>query len=96
MVLGEGLIDRDGKAHEMLGFLGLETSFEKRKLHLGYRKLKAKSEFFAGTQVYAHEFHYTSVIKQPVTRCLKRKMRWVYSWKIKGCAMEILWVHICI
>ena len=64
MVLGEGLIDRDGKPHEMLGFLGLETSFEKRKLHLGYRKLKAKSEFFAGAQVFAHEFHYTSVVKQ--------------------------------
>ena len=64
MVLGEGLIDRDGKPHEMLGFLGLETSFEKRKLHLGYRKLKAKGEFFAGAQVFAHEFHYTTVVKQ--------------------------------
>ena len=64
MVMGKGLIDRDGKAHEMLGLLGLETSFEKRKLHLGYRKLKAKGDFFAGARVFAHEFHYTTVVKQ--------------------------------
>jgi cobyrinic acid a,c-diamide synthase len=64
MVLGKGLIDGDGMRHRMLGLLPLETSFENRKLHLGYRKLTARSEFFAGNIINAHEFHYTSIINQ--------------------------------
>ena len=37
MVLGEGLTDAKGTRHEMTGLLGLETSFAKRRMHLGYR-----------------------------------------------------------
>ena len=37
MVLGEGLTDAEGTRHEMTGLLGLETSFAKRRMHLGYR-----------------------------------------------------------
>jgi len=61
MVLGEGLIDAEGGFHEMLGFLKLETSFKKRKLHLGYRRLKAEG-FVMGDRLNAHEFHYTSAM----------------------------------
>ena len=31
------LTDADGIRHEMTGLLGLETSFAKRRMHLGYR-----------------------------------------------------------
>ena len=31
MVLGKSLIDKDGSAHDMLGLLGLVTSFENEK-----------------------------------------------------------------
>ena len=37
MVLGKGLVDKDGVRHEMAGLLDVETSFARRKLHLGYR-----------------------------------------------------------
>ena len=37
MVLGTGLTDAEGVRHEMTGLLGLETSFAKRRMHLGYR-----------------------------------------------------------
>ena len=37
MVLGKQLIDKDGTAHDMLGLLGLVTSYADRKFHLGYR-----------------------------------------------------------
>lgn len=63
MALGEGIVDGNGKHHEMIGLLRLETSFEKRKLHLGYRKLKAEG-FVFGDQLNAHEFHYTSALKE--------------------------------
>lgn len=63
MVLGEGIIDADGKHHAMAGLLSLETSFQKRKLHLGYRNLKAQ-DFPFGNTLKAHEFHYTSAIKE--------------------------------
>ena len=39
MVLGDSLIDAEGTSHRMLGLLPVSTSFEKRKLHLGYRRL---------------------------------------------------------
>ncbi len=42
MVLGEGLIDAQGKRHAMAGLLPLTTSFASRKLHLGYRQLSGR------------------------------------------------------
>ena len=40
MVLGEALIDADGRGYGMAGLLPVTTSFAKRKLHLGYRRLE--------------------------------------------------------
>ena len=64
MVLGRGLINADGIKHPMLGFLNLETSFAKRKLHLGYRDITARGDFFAGRTIKGHEFHYSCALKQ--------------------------------
>jgi cobyrinic acid a,c-diamide synthase len=61
MMLGEVLIDADGKPHKMAGLIGLTTSFAARKLHLGYRTLTALAppdrKMFA-----AHEFHYATTL----------------------------------
>lgn len=68
MTLGAGLVDKDGTRHEMLGLLGLETSFEKRTFHLGYRRAVLKSPalgFEAGAALRGHEFHYARIIHQP-------------------------------
>jgi cobyrinic acid a,c-diamide synthase len=62
MVLGEALIDASGTAHDMLNLLPLVTSFEHRKLHLGYRSLHARNGPFKG-RFAAHEFHYASTLK---------------------------------
>ncbi len=62
MTLGDGLIDADGTRHEMAGLLRLETSFAQRKLHLGYRHLKATHPLFQGG-FKGHEFHYASTLK---------------------------------
>ncbi len=40
MVLGESIEDAAENTHRMLGLLPLETSFAKRKLHLGYRVIE--------------------------------------------------------
>ncbi len=64
MVLGHGITGADGVRYNMLGLLNLETSFETRKLHLGYRRAKSNGGFFAGDNINGHEFHYTSAIKQ--------------------------------
>ncbi len=61
MVLGDTLTDATGTRHAMAGLLPLETSFAKRKLHLGYRHLKALGGPFFG-QLTAHEFHYATTI----------------------------------
>lgn len=60
MTLGEGLIDKEGTRHKMAGLLQLETSFAKRKLHLGYRHV----ERFDGKIFRGHEFHYASIANE--------------------------------
>lgn len=68
MVLGSGIEDAEGRRHAMTGLLGLETSFAKRKLHLGYRRgrlLASSGLGEAGSQVFGHEFHYASVLASP-------------------------------
>ena len=60
MVLGEGLIDKDGQRHAMAGLLPVTTSFAKRKLHLGYRQLKSFGAPWPG-ELRAHEFHYSTL-----------------------------------
>lgn len=68
MALGAGLIDKDGVRHEMAGLLGLETSYEKRKFNLGYRRAVLSQNmpgFAIGTALRGHEFHYSSILQQP-------------------------------
>jgi cobyrinic acid a,c-diamide synthase len=70
MLLGAGLTDKEGTRHEMLGLLGLETSFAKRKMHLGYRQAELKSDIPghpAGSRLRGHEFHYATILAQPDT-----------------------------
>jgi cobyrinic acid a,c-diamide synthase len=65
MVLGAGIQTDDGKQHEMLGLLGLETTFAKRHLHLGYRRARIISPSRSAThrqELFGHEFHYATVI----------------------------------
>jgi len=68
MVLGAGLIDKGGTRHEMLGQLGLETSFATRRMHLGYRSAELTARMpgqVAGTRLRGHEFHYATILLQP-------------------------------
>ena len=64
MVLGDGLIDADGHSHKMSGLLSVVTSFEKRKLHLGYRRLTCAGPLPFGKILRGHEFHYSTLISQ--------------------------------
>jgi cobyrinic acid a,c-diamide synthase len=63
MVLGQALIDAEGKAHKMAGLLPVTTSFAKRKLHLGYRHFRHAGALPWPHELKGHEFHY-SVIEQ--------------------------------
>lgn len=68
MVLGQALIDKSGARHAMAGLLGLVTSYEKRKFHLGYRRAVLKSPLpghAENTALRGHEFHYSTILDQP-------------------------------
>ncbi len=70
MALGAALIDKDGARHEMAGLLGLVTSYETRKLHLGYRGARLVAPmpgFHAGARLRGHEFHYSTILDEPDT-----------------------------
>ena len=68
MALGAGLVDAEGVRHEMVGLLGLETSFAKRKMHLGYRKADLLAPIpghGVGARLRGHEFHYATILAEP-------------------------------
>ena len=68
MVLGTALTDADGVRHQMTGLLGLETSFAKRRMHLGYRLATLAAPMpghRSGARLRGHEFHYSTILAQP-------------------------------
>lgn len=68
MALGAGLVDKDGVRHRMAGLLGLETSFAKRRMHLGYRLAELLAPIPGaeqGARLRGHEFHYATILSQP-------------------------------
>ncbi|TWF43386.1 cobyrinate a,c-diamide synthase [Neorhizobium alkalisoli] len=67
MVLGETLEDADGVTHAMTGLLSHATSFAKRKMNLGYRRVTLVGDGPLGADgegVRGHEFHYASVVSK--------------------------------
>ena len=68
MAMGAAIIDKQGQRHEMAGLLGLVTSYEKRKMHLGYRLAELAAPIpgtQTGTRLRGHEFHYSTILDQP-------------------------------
>ncbi|SEG80550.1 cobyrinate a,c-diamide synthase [Bosea lathyri] len=65
MVLGQSLTDADGVSHAMAGLLGVETSFARRKMNLGYRRAVLQADGplgQAGQALTGHEFHYATIV----------------------------------
>ena len=65
MALGAALTDASGTSHAMAGLLGVETSFAKRKMTLGYRDATLIADGplgTAGTRLRGHEFHYATIV----------------------------------
>ena len=65
MALGESLVDASGVSHPMAGLLGVETSFAKRKMTLGYREARIAANSALGKEgalLRGHEFHYATIV----------------------------------
>jgi cobyrinic acid a,c-diamide synthase len=65
MALGQSLVDASGTAHPMAGLLGVETSFEKRRMTLGYREARIAANSALGPKgalLRGHEFHYATTV----------------------------------
>ncbi len=68
MAMGEAIVGKDGTRHRMAGLLGLVTSFETRKMHLGYRLAQLSQPVpghATGSTLRGHEFHYSTILSQP-------------------------------
>jgi cobyrinic acid a,c-diamide synthase len=61
MVLGDSLTDAQGEQHRMAGLLPVSTSFAKRQLHLGYRRLTPLGGAPWQGELRGHEFHYSTI-----------------------------------
>jgi cobyrinic acid a,c-diamide synthase len=62
MTLGDALVDAEGRSHAMAGLLPLVTTFQARRLQLGYRQVEGSEGPFAGRWT-AHEFHYATTLR---------------------------------
>jgi cobyrinic acid a,c-diamide synthase len=65
MALGQSLTDASGAVHAMAALLGVETSFEKRRMTLGYREARIASDCALGPKgalLRGHEFHYATIV----------------------------------
>ncbi|MBC9031349.1 cobyrinate a,c-diamide synthase [Sphingomonas sp. JC676] len=66
MVLGRTLEDANGQTHAMAGLLPVDTSFARRKLHLGYRRATWRRDVgFArrGETSWGHEYHHSTLVE---------------------------------
>ncbi len=75
MVLGDAIVDAEGKRHDMAGLLPLVTTFAKRTRHLGYREVGVLADFAwgaSGQRWRGHEFHYSQIAWQGVGQALFR------------------------
>lgn len=64
MVMGEALIDAEGRRHGMLGLLGHTTSFAERRRTLGYRNLVHDTPLPLPRALRGHEFHYSTLAER--------------------------------
>jgi cobyrinic acid a,c-diamide synthase len=63
MYLGKSIKDSNGKPHKMAGIYSFSTTIKKKKLTLGYRKLKASKNIKLSQSLKGHEFHYSNFDK---------------------------------
>ncbi|MBF0355668.1 MAG: cobyrinate a,c-diamide synthase [Alphaproteobacteria bacterium] len=67
MALGEAILDGEGRSHAMAGLLPLVTSFQARRLQLGYRTMRLKADSPLGrakARFRGHEFHYATIVSE--------------------------------
>jgi cobyrinic acid a,c-diamide synthase len=67
MVLGRGLEDAEGRRFPMAGLLPVETSFARRRLHLGYRQVETGCDSALGSKgarFRGHEFHFATIVAE--------------------------------
>jgi cobyrinic acid a,c-diamide synthase len=65
MVLGRAIEDGEGVVHAMAGLLPIATSFARRRLHLGYRRVVWRQDMpFAarGSASVGHEYHHATLL----------------------------------
>jgi cobyrinic acid a,c-diamide synthase len=64
MVLGDALVDAEGRTHAMAGLLPVETTFAERRLQLGYRTLVHDGALPWPATLRGHEFHQSTLLAQ--------------------------------
>lgn len=67
MVLGRSIVGENGQKYLMADLLDLETSFQAKKRHLGYRHFHSLADIFLGKRgqhFSGHEFHYSAILKE--------------------------------
>jgi cobyrinic acid a,c-diamide synthase len=81
MVLGESIVDREGRRHKMAGVLPLSVRMGTRVSRLGYAEVTLTRDSLwgkSGARCRGHEFHYSSLEAEPspdLKRCYSVEYR---------------------
>ena len=68
MYLTKGIVDHDGRFHEMVDVFPVRSRMQKNLAALGYREIHLQADSFfgpTGTTIRGHEFHYSSIDRMP-------------------------------
>ncbi|MBI3953003.1 MAG: cobyrinate a,c-diamide synthase [Chloroflexi bacterium] len=68
MYLGEGITDFEGRRHHLAGLVPAWSSMAERRLHLGYRTVRARDGHHLlepGQETRGHEFHWSVLEREP-------------------------------
>ncbi len=62
MYLGKSIIDEKGSEFSMVNVFNFNTSMERKKLSLGYRRVVLNNQ-----EIWGHEFHYSNILNDETT-----------------------------
>ena len=68
MYLCEGIVDSDGRQHDMAGIFPVTARMGRRLRRLGYCQAELRQDSLlgpAGSLLYGHEFHYSDIDLMP-------------------------------
>lgn len=98
MYLTKGIVDQDGRFHEMVDIFPVQSRMQKNLAALGYREIHLQDDSFfgpTGTTIRGHEFHYSGIDGMPssIDRLYEENKSSCEGYRYKNCVGGYAHLH---